>query len=125
VSDYEPEIVDQDAYNDCYQVKGPHWADGCNHGSAEYVGTVAPIVRKRITRPGRPISFQLEIMVLDVYVFDQPSGQSLCLRFGDEPSEYYSPGDLVSFIRSAGHMDEYEAALKLLLRSGQITWMKD
>jgi hypothetical protein len=124
MSDREPEIIDQEAYASHHEVKGPHWPDECDHDPAEYVGTVAPIIRKRVKNPGRPASFVLETEILDVYVFDDNRfGSNVCLRFGPEGPDYYSPGGIVGLVSGAMRgMDAYAAALKMLEHKGHFRW---
>lgn len=91
--------------------------EGCGHSNEQYIGSFAyEYLRMDSTMPGRDL--------LDVYVFPQYGGDSVCIRYGHEGSEYYSPGHLHSFIQTAGrHNHEmYATALKLILEKGTIKW---
>ena len=98
-----------------------YWAEGnrcgCQHKNEHYVGSFAheefAIGSTKCRRE-----------VLDVYVFPQTAGDTVCIRYGNEGSEYYSPGPLYQFIQTAGqhHHDMYAAALKLILEKGTIKY---
>jgi hypothetical protein len=112
MTEAEPIISDQHAYRSHYEVAGPHWLEACGHGG--YVGTIWPI-DSRLDANGKRVTFR---QILDVYVFDQSCGQSLCLRYGDQGHEYISPGPLVEFIQR----NSYPDVVKLLMAKGKITW---
>ena len=112
----DPKIIDPDQYAPCYEVAGPHWPDVCGHGG--YVGTVWPFVGVGIRQ------------IIDVYVFDDKfkegmtiPAQTLCLRYGEEGCEYYSPGEVSDLAQHAPRMEAYAAALSLLRSRGHIVWM--
>lgn len=110
----DPKIVDHAQYSRCYEVAGPHWPDICGHGG--YIGTIWPFVGT-------------DRQIVDVYVFSDKfkegmsiTSQTLCLRYGPEGSEYYSPGEISNLIQHAASLAEYGAALRLLQSRGHIVW---
>ena len=59
----------------------PFWEDGCQHGEDCYVG-----------------SFRTETEKIDVYLYTTLRDHEICLRFGNDCHEYYSPGPLLQFL---------------------------
>ena len=98
-----------------------HWVNGnnsgCQHKDEHYVGS---FVHEEFVLG----STTLRVEKLDIYVFPQRAGDTVCIRFGDEDSEYYSPGPLYQFIQTAGRRqhDMYASALKLILAKGTIKY---
>lgn len=100
------------------ELTGPVWTDGCNHPKEAYVGSFASLHFKP----------ELKQASYDLYVFDEPSGQSVCIRFGNEPQEYYSPGPLMRFISTAeweGATPQYSDALQMLKAKGNLYWRRN
>lgn len=100
-------------------VSGPVWTDGCDHPKGTYVGSF-------ITLHIKP---EIRQAIYDLYVFNQPSGESVCIRYGNEPQEYYSPGPLVQFVQLASRWWEdaaphYVDALEMLKEKGVFSWRK-
>jgi hypothetical protein len=100
-------------------ISGPVWVDGCNHPKEAYVGSFKSLHFKP----------ELREASYDLYVFDSPSGQEVCIRYGNEPQEYYSPGPLVQFIQLASRWYEkavrhYVDALEILKEKGVFSWKK-
>ncbi len=98
-----------------------HWVAGnhvgCQHKDEHYVGSFTfDELALGSTMPRRE--------KLDVYVFPQTAGDTVCIRYGVEGSEYYSPGTLTQFIQTAGRHDNYmyAEALRLILKKGTIKW---
>lgn len=54
----------------------PHYKDSCGHGAACFRGTCVE------TLNGKSV---------DVYVFTDAGSPNVCLRFGDDAEDYYSP----------------------------------
>jgi hypothetical protein len=101
------------------EITGPVWVDGCNHPKEAYVSSFKSLHFKPEIREEK----------YDLYVFDQPSGQSVCIRFGNEPQEYYSPpAPLIRFIQHAAQWDQkvpqYSDALVMLNEKGVFSWKK-
>lgn len=99
------------------EIPGPVWKDHCNHRKEEYVGSFVTY------------SKGVELKH-DLYVFEDFDliEQHTCIRCGNEPQEYSSPGPLYQLIeiaaRNQGHLDEYNAAVSMLKEKGKITWNK-
>ena len=77
----------------------PYYDDACDHGEDAYLFSYEHL-------SGRPDgTFCKEKR--DVYVFeDYELEQHWCIRYGNEPSEYYSPGDVLNL--SHTHKDIVE-----------------
>jgi hypothetical protein len=88
------------------------WKDGCNHPDDSYVA-----------------SFECENEKFDLYVFSEIFSNRLshrvCIRFGDEPSQYYSLGSLNMFIQGTRcNADRFMSdALEILLAKGNFSWV--
>ena len=96
-------------------IEGPVHANPCEHKDDEYVCSFEYTDRRGDN--GRWFSEQI-----DMYVVSRPgdqTGQSVCLRFGNEPSEYYS-GPL-QMILNINH-DPYRTAIALLWALGSLRW---
>lgn len=93
-------------------ISGPVHHDGCDHESG-YVCSFESYCDLNKTRD-----------TYDLYVFDQWSGQSVCLRFGSEPGEYMSPGPVGQFLRAtgSGHNRVYITAARILEALGSFRW---
>jgi len=97
------------------QISGPVWPDECSHGPDEYVG-----------------SFSLGAERCDVYVFEGGMDlQEVCVRYGAEGLEYFSPGCLLDMlIVGLSHRDtkyrdmRYLAAYRLICDQGNIRWTR-
>lgn len=90
------------------QITGPVWTDACGHG-------------------GYVCSFEHRLTIdrvdkYDLYVFDQPDGQEICLRFGSEGHEYCSPGPIHQVCSLTDIDDKYRRAVNLLRKFGTIKW---
>lgn len=101
-------------------IPGPEFKDGCDHGHNAFVGTVQYVEIDKSSASGFVKKF------LDVYVFDAERGQHVCLRYGNEPHEYYSPGTTIEFFKAAVihgfKMIDYARAADLLLSRGEVVW---
>ncbi len=67
----------------------------------------------------------------DLYLFlfdNRYRGQEVCIRYGDNPEQYISPGPLADFIQSACYgnqnnsSSEYWVAWTILKETGRINW---
>ena len=82
----------------------PFWEDACNHPKESYVGSAIFKEKSQNTHKEPKI---------DVYVFDTPSSQRVCIRYANDPSAYASPGTLLDFLlasQQTPHMPDYAAA---------------
>lgn len=86
-------------------VNSPIWINECNHPKESYVGSVKDII------------IRYSRMEVDVYV----EGDNICIRFGNKPSEYYSPS-IISLIQNYAY-EPYTSSLNLLLRKGRFAWI--
>jgi hypothetical protein len=83
----------------------PHWPNHCLHKEDTFVGTFT-------TTKGNPI---------DIWMFYDPyDGPELCLRFGEEDNEYYSPGSVRQLYQSASQWlgSIYHESAKFLTAHG-------
>lgn len=86
----------------------PLWHNGCSH-EGYVLSWECNIIKDVVPYPGlgRPTERKLQLTGrnrVDIYLFyERPEDRELtvCLRFGPEPEEYFSPGRLGRFIRSA------------------------
>jgi len=98
-----------------------YWIDGndvgCQHLHQYYVGS---FVHEELVLG----STMPRVEKLDIYVFPQSGGDTVCIRYGDEGHQYYSPGSLIQFIQTAslpGHT-MYKDALQLIRTKGKIRY---
>jgi len=92
-----------DAYDpDIHGCEGPLYEDGCGHRRSEYLGSVQQIGRA-------------EIRKYDVYVHDQDGVAHVCIRCGDEGSDYVSAGTVLDFLASAARNPRWYPAVAALL----------
>ena len=96
----------------------PVFTDECNHGTDHYVGTIQVLRNHEDYKKTGGI-----FDCYDVYIFHSENYQEVCLRYGNEPHEYISPGTLIDFIRAASNkMPHYYKAMQLILSRGKIRW---
>lgn len=93
---------------------GPIWPDDCEHG-----GYVCSFEDLYVDKDKKLVQENF-----DLYVFENPLGQQVCLRFGRD-SDYYSVGSVVELAKTARHMSCYMRALELLLKFGKIEWTRN
>jgi hypothetical protein len=105
-------------------IDGPHWTDACQHEPGSYVCTFE-VMHRHFRSPFHKWTRQ----VYDLYLFKQEfHGTEVCLRYGNEGSEYCSPGGLSEFLHNANAYhhrnldDEYVTAAKIIVHAGTITW---
>lgn len=97
-------------------VEGPIWKDCCSHDPSEYVATFT-----HACKVGPPENKRWMTETIDLYVIQcgSDSYQSVCLRFGNAPPDYYS-GPIFT-IWDIQHMP-YALAKAILLVLGNIRW---
>jgi len=93
---------------------GPVWPDHCLHPDGAYVCSFE-YGEKCGTDQWRDVK-------IDLYVFQGAYGQEACLRFGKEPSDYYSPGETINLFRHGKLMRAYRMAADCLLVRGAMKW---
>lgn len=97
---------------------GPVWTDHCEHGIGNYVASYTAIHHYSGMEP--------KVKKYDLFVFDERDRQSVCIRYGNAPEEYISPGSMLDFIQSAvahrTQSPEYWAAFCILKESGTLRW---
>jgi hypothetical protein len=93
-----------------YRIDGPHWKNLCNHSASDYLMTIKiPNYYKE---------------TLDIYIFENKEsclGQQVCMRYGNEDSEYYSMGNIINIIEILDL--KYEVLLNILKSRGQFKWV--
>lgn len=93
--------------------KTPVWNDECNHGIESYICSFENLYQsnKKLYKEN-----------LDLYVFGD---NQVCIRFGNEPHEYYSPGHITNIFELAYLDEKYRAVTKILKYFGKIIWRKN
>jgi len=92
----------------------PYFKDECNHGKKCYVGSK----KYQAWSIG-----ELEDYKIDVYIFTDSQGQQVCIRYGDEPHEYVSPGSVCSFLLLVDSgLQAYSEAYTVLRENGTFKW---
>lgn len=96
----------------------PRFTNHCNHKKEEYIGT-ASYSYIRGKECGREW--------IDVYVYeDCTMGQEICIRFGEEPENYYSVGRVVDFLRRSHNENQpYAKALDILFYHGTFKYVRE
>ena len=94
----------------------PEYTDCCEHPDGSYLGSI---------RQGPKNNDEW----LDVYVYeDSTLGQSVCIRYGENDQDYYSPGNVLyiaaCIVRDHLSIEAYALALHLLLKKGKILFVK-
>jgi hypothetical protein len=112
-----PELIQK--AKEYYDIEGltttPFWKDECSHSADSYVCSF--IVNRIHDNKVFDTKF-------DLYIFKQKYyGQEICLRNGNEPGEYYSPGSVTDFIsRNRFGTRWYRSVADLLCYIGNIKW---
>lgn len=77
------------------------WTDHCEHPEDSYLGTVW------FMEDGRRQAW-------DIYVYQDYDGAHACFRYGEEPSEYISPGNFGDCVERIGYDEghHYNVALR-------------
>ena len=102
----------------CRQKDTPEHTDHCSHPDGSYVGSIEYLNHERKDE------------WLDVYVYEAPSGcdgTSVCIRYGNEDSQYISCGNIKHLISSGIQRrgDAYELALYVIEKHGKITFIRE
>lgn len=87
----------------------PIYADWCNHGRESFVGSF------KVYREDERVD------TYDLYIFER---NCVCLRYGNKPEEYLSPGKIVNLISASYHARLYHEALILLQAKGDIIFAR-
>jgi len=91
----------------------PEFHDHCNHVQGSYVGSIT----------------DLEGKWYDIYVYKSEinkDSQDVCIRYGDEGSQYISPGSILNVISCLRADNEiYELAIHIILKHGTIEFIRD
>lgn len=90
------------------RIPGPVWSNECHHDEDCYIG-----------------SFDYLGKGYDVYVFGTRVEQSVCIRYGDEASEYYSPGSISEFLRNCRNLEVYESAYRVIKSEGGFIYRRN
>lgn len=103
-------------------IKGPVWKNECHHPPKSYIGSF------------RVFSRGSKFEEYDLYIFDDPGRQGVCIRAGDDGPDYMSPGEPVNVIKRmvalSGAEDKlvlcpvYAAAAEMLLKLGVFKWVQ-
>jgi hypothetical protein len=95
----------------------PHWHDACEHGAENLVGSF-----RIVSNQGD--AFRLK--KYDLYVFTEHGRQEICIRYGDEPGDYISPGTPKDFVQTAClfrvTQPVYWRAWEILQATGNLKW---
>lgn len=95
----------------------PHWIDHCEHPPESFVCSFT------IVRPFKPqvigASLEYKVSHYDLYLYPtELHGVDVCIRYGNECSEYISPGSLFQFLLTTGYTQgraaEYEKAANII-----------
>ncbi len=93
----------------------PEYTDKCEHPEDSYIGSIQQ-------GPNQDNKW------LDVYVYeDSTLGQNICIRYGKNDQDYYSPGDvfqLVANITINHGIEAYHLATRVMLKKGKILFVK-
>lgn len=93
----------------------PEYKDHCSHPKGSYLGSI---------QQGPKHNSEW----LDIYVYeDALQGQSVCIRYGKNDSEYYSPGNVLNVIASImtnPNMEAYQLATKVMITKGSIIFSR-
>jgi hypothetical protein len=93
--------------------KYPYWQDGCKHKRSEFIGGFESYSRNdKIFKR------------YDLYLFKAKYyGTEACIRYGNEPYEYISPGP-ITLMALHTQDDVYFRALELINRSVTLRYKK-
>src|SRR5262245_43451918 len=98
---------------DMVQLEKKAWRNCCNHPDCSYVGSFGEFDNVG----GNMQSF-------DLYVFDD--GEECCIRYGNEPHEYWSPCNPVNVLYDTSEkIPAYRGAAAMLKELGTFRWEKN
>ncbi len=97
-------------------IDGPIWKDDCGHGQESYIASYEALIGMSVKKGTTE--------KIDLYVFHNKmeNRQTLCLRYGDESGDYYSPGNMLSLAQSK-QWEPYTTAFNILSALGQVIWV--
>lgn len=105
-------------------VDGPIYTDSCEHGPECYVCSI-----REFRHPHNKETEAGKYTYYDLYLFPQKHyGMEVCIRYGNEGSEYISPGSLMEFLAHANttyHFtarDVYYLAAQIIRNKGTCIW---
>jgi hypothetical protein len=88
----------------------PYWEDHCDHPEGSYIASFEEILSRDEAE-----------MKCDLYAYEHPrGGTAVCLRFGDEGGDYYSPLNVTDLV--SHNFKPYRTAFQVLQSLGNITW---
>lgn len=94
----------------------PKFIDHCNHGADNFIGTIHVTEKDRQTG-------ELKQVPYDIYIFEDATfGTEACIRFGNEPNEYLSPGQVTNLV--GRDMPVYEKTWKLIQAKGRLIYQR-
>ena len=92
---------------------GPLFKDECEHKEGSYVATFKVITDELVTER------------YDLYVWQGKFGGSrVCLRYGDKPEEYLSPGPVENVLQMSTTDDVYWKTRQILQAVGNFVWKR-
>jgi len=95
-----------------------HWENHCNHGDGCFIGSGNYIL----------VHYKHEEPLkrwIDVDVYEDSIGTSVCIRYGNEPSEYISAGLLADFMFSVNKNEDYGQAWSIMRENGKLSYHKN
>lgn len=95
------------------EIHGPFFINDCGHNG--YVGSFY-LWKKGMQRE------YYDVYIFDVKPFAEDERQEVCIRYGDEPSEYISPGSVTEFISRKLCGEPHDSAIDLLKLKGKFVW---
>lgn len=101
------------------EINGPKWEDHCEHPEGSYVGSFSCVYR--LGAGGSLTEEKCDLYVYESRRQDLADEQGACIRFGNEPQEYYSPIDVQNILSASDH-EPYRSAMALLKNKGNLVW---
>jgi len=95
-----------------------YWTNHCNHDEEGYICSYESIEPRMVD--GKRIWIEHKI---DMYMYKDSCGTEICLRYGEEPHEYMSNGNISYLCWSKQEVKK--KAIKILEELGDITWIKN
>jgi len=100
-----------------YMSDKPYFQDQCDHGSECFIGSGSFYQKNRGEEP-------VECHI-DVHVYNDSLGQSVCIRYGNDGHQYISAGSVSQFLRSAQGVSEiYREAWDIMRENGKVEYRK-
>ena len=93
----------------------PKFIDQCDHGKENFIGTIWVVEKNK--------AGELEQNPYDVHIFEDATfGTEVCIRYGNEPQDYFSPGQITNLI--GRNVPVYEKAWRLIQAKGRLTYQR-